>query len=84
MPEQLEVVVRMQNVGIALISMIAEAPGKYSLPEAKNLLKSRFKFTDEEFAVLTNNMTNSKALRYDVNKKLVPVTGEQQNALGTK
>jgi hypothetical protein len=75
MPEQMQVAVRMQEVGNALITLAAEAPGKYTLPEAKNLLKSRFKFTDAEFVVLTTSMTNLNILRYDANQRLIPVTG---------
>jgi hypothetical protein len=75
MSEQLQTAVRMQGVGNALITLIAAAPGKYTLPEAKNLLIPRFKFTDEEFTVLTTNMTNMNLLRYDTTVHLVPVTG---------
>jgi hypothetical protein len=61
----------MQDVGSSLIAMVTESSGKYSPVDIKNLLKSRFTFSDEEFSILVNNMVTMGWVRLDANGHLV-------------
>ncbi len=71
MATQMQTAVRMQDVGSSLIAMVTESSGKYSPVDIKNLLKSRFTFSDEEFSILVNNMVTMGWVRLDANGHLV-------------